>query len=163
MMAVNTPVRRVYVDLDGVLVDFYGATSRILGAHYKSLPSAQAWGELEKVPHLFQKLPALADAQTLWEGIQGSGQVHILTACPKPTGLLNTAPGDKHVWVRRHISAAVPVIVVAHGLMKAQWALPGDILIDDLERNIRAWRDAGGLGILHRSAAETLAELAALS
>ncbi len=161
-MTVNNQ-RRVYVDLDGVLVDFYGATSRILGAHYKSLPPAQAWGVLETVANLFQTLPALADAHSLWQGIQGSGQVHILTACPKPTGLLFTAPGDKHAWVRQHICTSVPVIVVAHGLMKAQWARPGDVLIDDLERNILAWRAAGGVGILHRSAAETLAELAAMS
>ena len=155
--------RKLYVDLDGVLVNFYGATSRILGANYKSLPSAQAWGVLQEVDHLFLTLPMLDDAKVLWEGIQGRGQLHILTATPKPTGKLHTAPGDKREWVRTHICEAVPVIVVGHGLEKAKWARPGDILIDDLARNIDAWVAAGGTGILHRSAEETLRQLALLS
>ena len=154
--------RNIYVDLDGVLVDFYTATSKILGANYKAMPPAVAWGTLEKVDNLFRHLPMLPDALALWEGIQGRGRVHILTASPKPTGKLHTAPGDKRAWVRQHICSQVPVIVVGHGPSKARWAAPGDILIDDLERNIEAWVAAGGVGILHRSAAESLARLSEL-
>ena len=32
----------INIDLDGVMVDFYGETTRILGVPYKSLPSAHA-------------------------------------------------------------------------------------------------------------------------
>lgn len=156
------PTRNLYVDLDGVLVDFYNATSRILGAHYKSLPPGEAWGRLQEVDHLFLGLPMLSDAKVLWEGIQGRGLLHILTATPQPTGKLHTAPGDKREWVRKHICDAVPVIVVGHGLEKAKWARPGDVLIDDLPRNIDAWVAAGGTGILHRNAESTLKQLAAL-
>lgn len=151
--------RFINVDLDGVLVDFYGATSKLLGASYKEVPPAVAWGRLEQVPHLFRGLPRLADALELWAGLQGQGALRILTAMPKPTGLLHTVPGDKRAWVREHISGTVPVVVVAHGLAKALWARPGDVLIDDLERNLVAWRAAGGVGILHRNARDTLAEL----
>lgn len=158
----HTHTRNIYVDLDGVLVDFYTATSKILGVDYKSMPPADAWGTLEKVDNLFRHLPMLSDAMDLWEGIQGRGRVHILTASPKPTGKLHTAPGDKRAWVRHHVCSQVPVIVVGHGPSKARWAAPGDILIDDLERNIEAWVSAGGTGILHRSAAESLAKLKAL-
>ena len=149
----------INIDLDGVMVDFYGETTRILGVPYKSLPSAEAWGRLEQVNHLFRNLPMLPDALELWQGIQGRGLPRILTAKPKPTGKLITAAGDKVAWVRENVDKQVPVIVVEHGLMKARWARPGDILIDDLERNIAAWVAAGGVGILHRSARETLEQL----
>jgi len=150
----------INIDLDGVMVDFYGATSRILGANYKSLPSAQAWAVLEKIPHLFEKLPMLADALELWRGVQGRGRpARILTAIPKPTGLLTTAPGDKRIWVREKISQTVPVLIAPHGAAKAAWAQPGHILIDDIQRNIDAWVAAGGIGILHVNARNTLEQL----
>jgi len=38
---------------------------------------------------------------------------------------------------------------------------PGDVLIDDFAKNIGPWDAAGGVGILHRSFAETRAALAA--
>lgn len=155
--------RLINVDLDGVLVDFYGATSKLLGASYREVPAALAWGKLERVPHLFRGLPRLADALELWAGLKGHGKLRILTAMPKPTGLLHTVPGDKRAWVREHICRTVPVVVVPHGLAKARWAQPGDILIDDLERNIIAWCAAGGVGILHRNARDTLAELQSLA
>lgn len=151
----------INIDLDGVMADFYGETTRILGVDYRSLPPAQAWGRLEQVDNLFLHLPALPDALALWEGLQGRGNLRILTACPKPTGKLHTAARDKIEWVRRHIDRNVPVIVVEHGLMKAHWAAPGAILIDDLSRNINAWYAAGGHGILHRSAEDTLSQLTA--
>jgi hypothetical protein len=151
----------INIDLDGVMVDFYGETTRILGADYRSLPPAQAWGRLEQVDNLFLRLPPLPDALALWSGLQGRGALRILTACPRPTGKLHTAAKDKIEWVRRHIDRDVPVIVVEHGLLKAQWVTPGAVLIDDLPRNINAWTAAGGRGILHRSADDTLAQLSA--
>lgn len=160
MSSPEIPIPYINIDLDGVMFDFYGETTRILGVPYKSLPSAEAWGRLEKVDSLFRNLPLLPDALELWQGIQGAGHLRILTAMPKPTGKLLTAAGDKVASVRQHICHQVPVVVVEHGLMKARWARPGDVLIDDLERNIIAWEAAGGIGILHRSARDSLQQLA---
>jgi hypothetical protein len=39
------------------------------------------------------------------------------------------------------------------------FAAEGKILIDDMEQTIREWRNAGGIGILHTSAADTIKEL----
>lgn len=57
----------------------------------------------------------------------------------------------------------MPVFLVNGGKAKAQMARPGDILIDDLPRNIDDWRAAGGTGILHTDARSTLRALALLS
>jgi hypothetical protein len=43
--------------------------------------------------------------------------------------------------------------------MKAAYAKPNHILIDDREKSIQPWREAGGIGILHTSAADTISQL----
>lgn len=156
-------MRNINLDLDGVLADFYGAAERILGCPYRSLTSAQVWGRLDQQDSFFRHLPLLGDAMALWAGVQGRGNIRILTALPLPTGRLSSAPGDKLAWVRQHISAEAPVILVSSGRQKAKLAVQGDILIDDLPRNIDAWVAAGGTGILHRSAQDSLNQLNALT
>jgi len=149
----------LFWDLDGVWADFYGETSRMLGADYRSLAPAVAWGRLEEVDNLFLQLPVLPHANQLWAFAQGRARQHVLTATPRPTGKLNTAPGDKLAWSRANISSTIPVFIAEHGLQKARWAKPGAILVDDLDRNIKAWEAAGGIGVLHRSVPETLERL----
>lgn len=156
-------MRNINLDLDGVLADFYGTAERILGCPYRSLTSGQVWGRLEQEDSFFRYLPLLKDALTLWAGVQGQGNLRILTALPQPTGKLGSAPGDKRAWVRQYISPDIPVILVSSGLQKAKLAAQGDILIDDLPRNIDAWVAAGGTGILHRSAQDSLNQLNALN
>jgi hypothetical protein len=152
----------IYVDQDDVLAEFYGEAARILGAPFQSLPPAVRWGILEKVPNLFRGLPVRPDALELWQGLDGLGNRHILTAMPRPTGLLHTAAADKVEWAREHITPTAPVIVAESGLAKAAWARPGAILIDNLQRNIDVWVAAGGIGIVYTSAKDTLYQLAGI-
>ena len=49
-------------------------------------------------------------------------------------------------------------IFVTSGRDKANYA-KGNILIDDSPENINAWRSAGGIGILHKNAQNTIGEL----
>ena len=149
----------IFVDLDDTLAEFYGYAGAILGAPFKSLPPAVRWGRLEQVKNLFRHLPVRPDALELWDGLEGRGNRSILTATPLPTGFLRTAPADKLAWAREHITQTAPVIVAESGLAKAAWARPGAVLIDNLQRNIDAWVAAGGIGVLHTNAANTLAQL----
>lgn len=161
-MTEPTAVVTIYVDQDDVLADFYGEAERILGAPYQSLAPAIRWARLERVPHLFRHLPVLPDALELWHGLEGRGTRAILTASPRPTRLLISAPADKLIWARKNVTSTAPVLVVESGLAKAAWANPGAVLIDNLQRNIDAWVAAGGIGIVHTSAQDTLKQLDAL-
>lgn len=156
----NTPeLYDIFVDEDDVLAEFYGTAATILGAPFQSLSPAVRWGRLEQVPNLFLHLPVREDALELWKGLQGRGRLHVLTAAPRPTGLLHTAPADKEAWIRRHICATTPVLVAESGLHKTRWAHPRAVLIDNLERNTDAFIAAGGRAVVHTSAANTLRQL----
>jgi len=153
----------IFHDLDGVHADFYGRAAQLLGKPYKRTPPAEAWSVLETVPHLFRDLEPLQDGQILWRALQSCGlPQEVLTAMPQPTGLLTTVDADKREWVVQNLSGTAPVTTVAHGAAKALYAAPGRVLIDDLQRNIDLWIAAGGIGILHVSADDTLQQLEAI-
>ncbi|WP_126223294.1 hypothetical protein [Burkholderia ambifaria] len=153
----------ILLDLDGVFADFYGRAAELLGQPYKGLPPAEAWAVLEQVPHLFRDLAPLAEGLILWQAVQSCPvRKRVLTALPMPTGHLVTAGADKRLWVARQLSATLPVTTTECGLAKAAHAHPRRVLIDDLERNINAWRAAGGIGILHTDAESTIRALADL-
>ena len=48
------------------------------------------------------------------------------------------------------------------GTQKAAFAYEGSVLIDDRQKNIDAWNDAGGIGIVHTSAKNTINALKSL-
>ena len=48
---------------------------------------------------------------------------------------------------------------IAQAYLKKNYAAPNHILIDDKKSNIDEWRAAGGIGILHTSAADTIQQL----
>lgn len=159
----RTPISTIYHDLDGFHADFYGRADVLLGRPYKGTPPAEAWGVLDKVPHLFRDLEPLTEGQKVWRAMRHCRvPQEVLTAKPKPTGLLTTVDADKRYWVARHMSPTLPVTTTISGAAKALYAAPGRILLDDIQRNIDAWIAAGGIGILHVSADETLAQLEAL-
>jgi uncharacterized iron-regulated protein len=52
------------------------------------------------------------------------------------------------------------VITVIGGKNKAKYCKSSeDILIDDLPRNIDAWKETGGIGVLHTSTLDTIQQL----
>lgn len=151
---------RIFLDLDGVLADFFLRARDLLGCDYHSLPPAEAWRALSEIPHLYLTLAVLPDAHRLYAVLSPLGdRLSILTAIPLPTGYLVTAAADKRQWVAENISPSLPVHTVAGGENKRLFASPGDILIDDSERNIRAWESVGGIGVLHTELATTLVRL----
>lgn len=154
---------RINIDLDGVCADFFSKAQAIIGAPYHETSPALAWGKLSLVPNLFAVLDPLPGMELLFSSLAHHRErVQILTATPLPTGFLITAGRDKRRWVAKHISPAIQVHTVMGGANKYQFARPGDVLIDDLERNLIKWREAGGIGILHSSVPDTLAQLQVL-
>lgn len=160
---VDRPQYKIYVDLDGVLVDFDKAMAAIGFPLDVVLRDKKAkskfwqtvgwmakngkpfWGNMDPMP----------DAHVLWNYLQ---KYHIKPEILSATGHVGNATEEKHAWVKQHLGV-VPTHLVRKSSDKAQFAAPNHILIDDRAKSIEPWTAAGGIGILHKSAADTVAKL----
>jgi hypothetical protein len=115
------------------------------------------WQVINAHESYFLDMPTCVGAVKFFREIEKFSPI-ILTACPR-TNYANAAM-QKRQWVRKHLSENVTVLPVIGGHNK--WLFmhaPGDILIDDYEKNLKPWRKAGGRGILHTNFPSTLVDL----
>lgn len=149
---------KLYLDLDGVFADFHGRVTNLCGEGYHENPQ-RFWQTIDKIPNFFYTLDPLPYAYDMFEKFRHIKNKEFLTACPGLTGKLVTAVEDKQSWVRDHLCPHTVVNVVPSWRHKAKYATPNSILVDDFDRNISAWTQAGGIGILHTDPVSTLKEL----
>lgn len=157
----QAPQYKIFVDLDGVLVDFDKEMAKIGFPRDVLERDKQAkrkfwqtigwmakngkpfWGTMDPMP----------DANQLWTYVKKYNP-EILSA----TGHVGNATSEKHDWVKRHLGN-VKVHLVQKSSDKSQFAAPNHILIDDRQKSIEPFLAAGGIGILHKSAADTISQL----
>ncbi|QDJ96357.1 5' nucleotidase [Xanthomonas phage Xoo-sp13] len=157
---------QIYVDSDGCLADFSAYVLQHFGKTPESLSSKEKgkfWAWLTyhdaNVEKFFRNLPKMSDADILMTFLQEKfDHVKILTACGNTP---KDAKEQKIEWYAEHYPN-VECIVVRKSPDKAEYAHAKSILIDDREKSINPWRAAGGIGILHTSAEDTIAQLIAL-
>ena len=161
-VAKTTPEYKIFVDLDGVLVDFDKQAERIgfprdmletkdkqiRGKFWQTIGwmaknGKPFWGNMDPMP----------DAMQLWSYLKKYNP-EILSA----TGDIGNPTEEKHEWVKRHLGNP-KVNLVRKSADKAEFAAPNHILIDDRNKALGPWTAAGGVGILHTSAANTIAQL----
>ena len=157
------PINRIFVDMDGVLADF---VQGVQGPKYLNGPLTDHLYDDNKIElsnkGLFKDLPLMPGMKDLINAVKDTGVYWEILTC---TGELNRkkVAQDKTTWIREHVDPGVVITCTFKGEQKAAYAKPGSILIDDRPRNIKAWTDAGGIGILHKNAADTIAQLQDLS
>lgn len=150
---------RLYLDLDGVMADFDANFPAIFGLDHRSMADDAMWAKINSHPDFFRNMPVCKGALEFYGQIRHYEPI-ILTACPKSN--YAHAANQKRGWVREHLGLDVTVMPVMGGRNKPLFMhSPGDILIDDFERNCNAWNDAGGVGILHQDFTKTKAALLA--
>jgi hypothetical protein len=154
---------KIYVDLDGVLVDFDKEADRIgfpvEAFEADSQVRARFWHNIGKMArHGFEfwgVMDKMADADVLWSRLMAADHaVEILSA----TGHVGNADAEKRKWVETHLGDVV-VNLVRKSKDKATFAAPTAILIDDRKKSIEPWVAAGGIGVLHVSAEDTIRQL----
>ena len=157
---------KIFVDLDGVMVDFSQFCEDNIGHHPRDWEldrnvKKAFWKGVDKWVRegnpFFSAMNPMPDAHELWMHI-AKYQPTILSA----TGHVKNADSEKRAWVHQHLGATVPVILTFAALDKAKYAAKNHILIDDREKAIAPWRQHGGIGILHTSAHDTIQQLKAL-
>ncbi len=153
-LTLPTPLEVLFVDLDGVLVDFHRPLARLYGLDPDALDD-QAWAEIGEwglsIPKddLWQRvqaegaafwaeLPKLPWTDALWAAChQAAKQVVILTT---PGPFPESAAG-KWQWVHENLHTQDILI----GRPKEVCSQPGHVLIDDRCGYGPKWNAAGGL------------------
>jgi len=146
----------VFVDMDGVLVDFWSAAVRLCGFDPATVSddkkrlytlgwltegkSLTVWDLIEKIGSSFWTgLEPYPWAESLWSDLHGSYCATVLTS---PTFDPSSSAG-KHAWIKRHFGTMSFLI----GPDKKACAGPGRVLVDDCPTNLQGWKEAGGIAI----------------
>lgn len=160
----NNTKKQLYLDLDGVFADFDTGVKLLSGLFPNDFESTnKMWKfivkDMKAGNKFFGNLPKMKDADILWEVVKHYDPI-FLTA----TGhsFPEEVAKQKKEWIRKYYGA-IQVITVEDGKEKAKYASPDAILIDDRMKAIGPWRAAGGMGILHKNAIDTIEQLKQLS
>lgn len=152
--------QRLFLDLDGVMADFDAHFPATFGLDHRGLADDDMWATINAHPTYFRDMPPCPGAVDFFRTVEQFDPI-VLTACPK-SNYAHVAR-QKRAWVREHLSTSIMILPVMGGRFKPLFMhAPGDVLIDDFEKNCAAWTDEGGVAILHRSFAETSRALAPL-
>jgi hypothetical protein len=152
----------IYVDLDGVLVDFESGFKKISAGvskteYIKTHGINKFWSLINSYgDNWWATLDWMPDGTRLWEYLQTKNVKILTSGSTRNTGTL--AVTGKQRWVNNHLGA-FKTIVVESSSHKKMYSSPGNILIDDLPSNISEWKLKGGIGILHKNTDTTLVEL----
>ena len=164
---VKTPI--LYVDMDGVLADFYGPFDRMAGVDSwkdasKDTVSA-VLRQITKQDDFWINLKVLPDVPQLMSAVKTlfGGDYKLLS---------KAIAGDPHAvkqkkqWAQQNLNPQPNQIIIMPATAdKGQYAKQADgtpnILIDDFGVNIKKWQSAGGVGIQHKTGNinQTIAQL----
>ena len=149
---------RLYIDLDGVMADFDKYFFDTFGDESHKLDDKSLWKLINGHGNFFRNLPLMQGALEFFRSVEHL-PVSILTACPKSN--YTTAAVQKRQWVYEHLSKDVTVIPMMGGKNKCLFMhSPGDVLIDDFEKNCIPWREHGGIAIQHKNFDSTMSQVA---
>jgi nicotinic acid mononucleotide adenylyltransferase len=155
----------VYLDMDGVLADFFGGNEKMYGVeNWKQLTNDKTKDLKKEVidritgTDFFATLPKFQTADAL---------IDMVKKFTGGTFSINTSPlrGDhensgkyKKVWISNNIEKPAEIIVTGRKETYAKDKGTGtpNILIDDRPVNIQKWQSAGGYGILYQANRDSL-------
>lgn len=151
-------IAKIYVDMDGVIADFYKRYREMFNidpddARYK----AQFNGNF---PHFidteqFATLDLMPDARELLDFLDVlviTKEILSSTARPENQAAISM---QKARWLATH-NIIYKTNFVPGKQHKYKFATPNSIIIDDTRSVIEDWTKAGGIGIHHKNAKETI-------
>ena len=155
----------VYLDMDGVLADFFGGVEKLYGVeHWKQLTNDKT-KDLKK--EVIDRITGTDFFATLPKFDTADGLIDMVKQFTGGTFSINTSPlrGDhensgkyKKVWISNNIETPAEIIVTGRKETYAKNKASGtpNILIDDRPVNIQRWQAAGGYGILYQANRDSL-------
>ena len=124
MLQKQGTMKRIYIDMDNVLVDFKSGIDRTSDELLK-----QYEGHLDDVPGIFSKMLPMEGAIEAFEQLAQQYDVYILSTAPWNNP---SAWSDKVLWVQRYLGeVAYKRLILSHHKNLCQ----GDYIIDDRTRH----------------------------
>jgi hypothetical protein len=155
----------VYLDMDGVLADFFGGVEFLYGVeHWKELTNDKTKDLKKQVidritgTDFFAVLPKFPTADALIDMVKKfTGGKFSINTSPLRGDHENSAKYKK-VWISNNIEQPDEIIVTGRKESYAKDKGTGtpNILIDDRPVNIQKWQAAGGYGILYQANRDSL-------
>ena len=151
--------QQLFIDLDGVLVDFDRGVLAICGGLPDELAPNFMWRAVSRTAGFYEHLAWLPDGRELWAFAVRHAPI-ILTGLPRGAW----AEPQKRRWCARELGPTVPVITCLSRdkHLEARAAIDDEIvpvLVDD-RLNLKAdWEDIGGIFIHHTGVAASIDRL----
>jgi nicotinic acid mononucleotide adenylyltransferase len=158
----------VYLDMDGVLADFFGGVEKMYGVeHWKQLTNDKT-KDLKK--EVIDRITGSDFFATLPKFSTADGLIDMVKKFTGGNFSINTSPlrGDhensakyKKVWISNNIEQPDEIVVTGRKETYAKDKGTGtpNILIDDRPVNIQRWQAAGGYGILYQANRDPLSKV----
>jgi len=158
----------VYLDMDGVLADFFGGVEFLYGVeHWKELTNDKTKDLKKQVidritgTDFFAVLPKFNTADALIDMVKKfTGGKFSINTSPLRGDHENSAKYKK-VWISNNIEQPDDIVVTGRKESYAKDKGTGtpNILIDDRPVNIQKWQAAGGYGILYQANRDPLSKV----
>ena len=155
---IEEPKYKIFSDMDGVLTDFDTSFKKASDGmaprdYEKKFGKDKFWELIDgKGVGYWVGMPYMPDGETYWNYIKDY-DVELLSSPSRSS----TSRLGKRLWVRNNTPGVK--LTLAQAAKKQNYAAPNHILIDDRKSNIDQWIAAGGIGILHTSASNTISQL----
>ena len=148
----------VYLDMDGVIADFDKRFTELAGMGPREYESSfgreKFWDFIDnKIGVKFWTgIEWMPEGKKLYNFVKQFD--HKLLSAPSRN---DTSKIGKRMWAKKNTPGTQ--LILAAAVNKQNYADKSNILIDDREKNIQQWKDAGGIGILFKSTDQVIDEL----
>ena len=148
----------IFCDMDGVLTNFMDSVKKYTGSLDQDDIERFLVSDFGTSKKWWVSLDPMPDAMKLWKYIT-KYEVQILSACPSICKDDKAVMDGKKAWVKKHLKPSPYKVNIVQRREKKNFARPNNILIDDHIKNVKEWKSAGGIGILHKSTSNTIKQL----
>ena len=157
MMAINEvdDLPTIYCDMDQVLCDFLKGADKAVGGSFVTMNSTERWKKLNQTKNFWANLDWMPGGKQLYRFISRYNP-HILSAY---AGKDKNSRVGKMKWLSKNTKVSRGNIHLVVRSDKKSFAKGNNLLIDDYEKNIKEWENAGGQAILHTNTNKTISEL----